>query len=298
MKPLVIGSRGSQLALIQAQLVIDNLKRKFPDLDIYTRVIKTAGDRFDTHPIGEIDQRGIFTKEIENKLLGGEIDLAIHSLKDLPVELHPELVIAAIPPREDPRDCWISLNHPHPSCLQPSAIVCTGSPRRANQLLRRRPDLRIVPIRGNVESRLKKLKENREWQGTVLALAGIKRMGLDLSSFLWTPLGDDWMLPAPGQGALALQTRIDDKYTQSLVKCLNDFPTACAVYAERAFLHELGGGCRTAVGAKAQPEGSRLILEGIWWPEEAIQPKEGKIVGEMQQAEQLGKKLADLLKKL
>ncbi|ACD84241.1 hydroxymethylbilane synthase [Candidatus Methylacidiphilum infernorum] len=298
MKPLIIGSRGSRLALIQAQLIVDSLKKEYPLLDIQIRVIKTTGDHLEAQPIRDIDQRGIFTKEIENKLLEGEIDLAVHSLKDLQVELHPRLVIAAIPPREDPRDCWISLQHPHPSSLQAGAIVVTGSPRRANQLLRKRPDLRIVPVRGNVESRLRKLRENRQWQGTVLALAGIKRLGIDISSFFCTPLSMDWMLPAPGQGALALQARIEDKHTQSLVKHLNDFSTACAVTAERVFLHELGGGCRTAVGARAEVEGSRLVLEGIWWPQQAIEPKEGKVVGEIHRAEDLGKKLADLLKNL
>jgi hydroxymethylbilane synthase len=296
---LVIGTRGSPLALIQTQSIIDRLKQEYPDLEIKTKIIKTTGDQLsDYEHLEAIQQRGIFTKEIEKKLLEAEIDLAVHSLKDMPVEMPQGLEIAAIPPREDPRDCWVSLHYPHPDCLEPGAIVAVGSPRRANQLLRKRPDLRVVPIRGNVETRLKKLRENKEWMGTILAMAGIKRLGIDLSSFFCTYLGLDWMLPAPGQGALALETRQGDKRTQDLVQFLNDFPSACEVCAERSFLYELGGGCRTAVGAMAKVERSKLVLYGIWWPQGSLRPKEGKVVGQIQEAKKLGQELAHLLRKL
>ena len=241
-KTLTIGSRGSQLALWQARHVASRLEQ----LGAATRIeiIKTTGDRLQTASLIEAGGKGLFTKEIEEALLAGVIDIAVHSLKDLPAETPSGLVIAAIPEREDPRDALIGrrLND-----LPNGARVGTSSSRRAAQLLHLRPDLRTQPIRGNVDTRLRKSK-TAEYDAIVLAVAGLRRLRLD--NEITEVLSPDQMCPAAGQGALAIETRADDP-ARDLCVALNHEPTSRAVTCERAVLAALGGGCQLPLGAFA-----------------------------------------------
>jgi hydroxymethylbilane synthase len=251
---LTIGSRGSQLALWQAQFVAALLERR----GVTTRIeiIKTTGDHLQTASLVQAGGKGLFTKEIEEALLTGTIDVAVHSLKDLPTEGREDLVIAAIPDREDPRDAILGSalkNVPH------GALVGTSSGRRAAQLRLLRPDLQIQPIRGNIDTRLRKLKEG-QYDAVLLAAAGLRRLGLahEISEIL----SPQQMCPAPGQGALAIQTRVDDP-AREICTQFNDEPTSQAVTCERTVLAALGGGCQLPVGTFAEPMGETLKVIAV-----------------------------------
>jgi hydroxymethylbilane synthase len=251
---LTIGSRGSQLALWQAQFVAAHLERR----GVTTRIeiIKTTGDHLQTASLVQAGGKGLFTKEIEEALLTGTIDVAVHSLKDLPTEGREDLVIAAIPDREDPRDAILGSalkNVPH------GALVGTSSGRRAAQLRLLRPDLQIQPIRGNIDTRVRKLKEG-QYDAIVLAAAGLRRLGLahEISEIL----SPQQMCPAPGQGALAIQTRVDDP-AREICTQFNDEPTSQAVTCERTVLAALGGGCQLPVGTFAEPMGETLKVIAV-----------------------------------
>lgn len=251
---LTIGSRGSALALWQARHVALLLE----PLGVATsiEIIKTTGDHLQTASLTQAGGKGLFTKEIEEALLNGSIDLAVHSLKDLPTENPRGLVIAAIPEREDPRDAIVGMPF---ADLPEGAIVGTSSNRRGAQLRLLRPDLDVQPVRGNVDTRLRKLKEG-QYSAIMLAAAGLRRLGLESEiSGIFSP---EQICPAPGQGALAIQTRVDDPAHQ-ICAALNHSSSADCVTAERCLLAELGGGCQLPVGAFAEISGERMRLSGV-----------------------------------
>ncbi|MCE0522840.1 MAG: hydroxymethylbilane synthase [Methylacidiphilales bacterium] len=316
MKPLILGSRGSPLALAQTRHVVAELKRAWPGRNFEIHVIKTEGDRLSesadagTTKLG----KGLFTAELERALLAGDIDLAVHSLKDLPTTGTEGLMVAAIPKRGDAADVLITKNtEPRETLpegwvtasgslrrvilgpeLRYGAIVATGSPRRVSQLRLVRDDLVTVPIRGNIDTRLRKFRENDDWSGLVLAAAGLERLKPELGDLTVTRLPFAQMLPAPGQGALALQTRTESSVDiRTLIRAVHDPVTAAAVSAERMFLQALGGGCGEPIAAHAEVEGDNLLrLEGIAWLIGEIVPRRGKLVRRLDQAEALGVDLA------
>jgi hydroxymethylbilane synthase len=255
-QPLRIGTRASKLALIQSGDMRDRIALAAPDAEVSLAHISTAGDRIQDRLLTEIGGKGLFTLEIEQALLSGAIDCAVHSLKDMPGENPPGLVIAAIPEREDPRDAILSAAYDAIDVLPQGARLGTASLRRQTQARHRRPDLVIVPLRGNVDTRLAKLQAGAA-DAILLAASGLNRMGLG-----HLPRGfiDPWECPpAPGQGALAIQTREGDADAPWL-EGLKHRPTTLAVAAERGALSALEGSCRTAIGAYARLDGSRLIL--------------------------------------
>jgi hydroxymethylbilane synthase len=256
-QPIRIGTRGSKLALVQAGLVRAAIARALGTDDAAMLVqITTTGDRIQDRTLAEIGGKGLFTQEIEAALLEGRIDCAIHSLKDMPAESLPGLVIAATPEREDPRDAFVSARFESFDALPNGAVLGTASLRRQAQALHLRPDLTILALRGNVDTRLAKL-ERGEADAIILAAAGLNRLGLgDKARWFMDPRE---MPPAPGQGALAVQTRTEDTGAEWLAD-LRHGPTTLAVAAERGALAALDGSCRTAVGAYGRIEGRRLIL--------------------------------------
>jgi hydroxymethylbilane synthase len=258
-RTFVVGTRGSRLALRQTQIVIDALRVARPGTEIAVREIKTEGDR-SSAPLSEIGGLGVFTKAIEDALLAGEVDLAVHSLKDLPPRITDGLVIAAVPARGDPRDALVTAGGRTLASLPPGARIGSGSARRSLQLLRLRPDLRMAEIRGNVDTRVRKV-ETGEYDGAVLAVAGLERLRLREKAAHVFSLEE--MVPAVGQGALAVETRAGDAEARALVATIDDAGSRACVEAERAFLAKLGAGCRMPVGAHATVDGGRLALTAM-----------------------------------
>jgi hydroxymethylbilane synthase len=261
---LRIGTRGSALALIQAAELCRRLAGAHralaaPDA-IETVIIKTSGDKAGDRSLAEIGGKGLFVKEIEEALLAGRIDIAVHSLKDLPSFLPEGVVLAAHLPREDPRDAWCSPRARHIGELPMGATVGTSSPRRRAQLLHLRSDLRIVALRGNVETRLKKLRSGAA-EATVLAMAGLNRLGL--ADRITAVLEPGEMLPAAAQGAIGAECRAEDAKTRALLAAIDDAPTAARVTAERAVLAALGGSCRTPIAALAELAEGALHLRAM-----------------------------------
>lgn len=249
-KRIVIGSRGSELALWQSNHIKDRLQALYPDHEIVIEIIRTTGDHILDSPLSMIGGKGLFTAELEEALIASRIDLAVHSLKDLPTQVHPLLAIGAIPERADVRDAFVGNNavkaiHDLPQ----NATVATGSLRRKAQLLAIRPDLNVVDVRGNVPTRVKKLRENG-WSGMILAAAGLTR--LSMQAEITEHIDPSVMLPAPGQGALGLEIRADDARMRELLRPLNDEQTALCVTAERIVLDKLGGGCQLPLGTHAR----------------------------------------------
>lgn len=244
MHPLIIGTRGSSLALAQANWVRDRLREQ--GLEVEIEVIKTTGDTANTQPLSNMLTRGVFVTDIETALLAGEIDIAVHSMKDLPALDTPGLVIAAVPTREDPRDALISSSGAKLVDLPEGAVIGTSSPRRKAQLLSLRPDLKIAEIRGNIDTRIRKL-ENGDFNAICLAVAGLNRLGLDYNI---TECFDPTQQPgAAGQGALAVQCK--SERVSKLLQFLDNMPSRLAVEAERAVLAGLGGGCGMPLGVYA-----------------------------------------------
>ena len=259
---LRIGSRGSPLALVQAREVQSRLA-KAAGLDpaqIEIKVIRTTGDAIQDRPLAEAGGKGLFTKEIEEALLDGRIDLAVHSSKDMPTVLPQGLILSAFLPREDPRDAFIGRSARTLRDLPSGAVLGTASLRRQALVKHLRPDVKIVPLRGNVETRLRKL-EAGDFDATILAVAGLKRLGLleSATSFL----DPEEFVPAVGQGAIGIETRESDDKTRALVAKINDADTAIALAAERAFLAVLDGSCRTPIGAYARVSGDALRFRGL-----------------------------------
>jgi hydroxymethylbilane synthase len=288
---LRIGTRGSPLALAQANMVRDALAAArgldlgFDPSGIEITVIRTSGDRIQDRPLSESGGKGLFTKEIEDALLAGEIDLAVHSAKDLTTLLPPGLVLPACLPREDARDAFISRKAVNLSALHKGATLGTASLRRAAQVKRVRPDLQIVPLRGNVETRLRKLDDGA-MDATILALAGLKRLGrADAATALLEP-GD--FLPAVGQGVIALQAREDDDLTREALAAINHPATATALAAERAFLEILDGSCRTPIAGHATISNDRLQLRGMIIRPDGSEAHETVREGHVREAAALG----------
>jgi len=292
MKTLVVGTRGSQLALAQSNYIIDALKRVKPDINWELKIIKTTGDKFLNETFEKLEGKGLFVKEIESALVKKEIDLAVHSMKDLPSEEDDALKIAAVTERENPRDVLVSNKDHFLSSLPRGAVVGTSSVRRKAQLLNVRPDLQFSPIRGNVNTRLRKMKE-LELDAIILAYAGLKR--LDLLKEMKELISVKICTPAVGQGALGIQIRSDDKGTESIVSLLNHDATQKAITAERGLLQCLGGGCSVPMGAYAELEDSVVKLRGmVCSPDGSLCLKDYQ-VGPVSDAAMVGRQLAERL---
>ena len=286
---LRIGTRGSRLALWQANFVADRLRALAAPREVALVEIQTAGDQVRDRPLALIGGEGVFTKEIQRALLDGAADVAVHSLKDLPTLPVEGLTLAAVPPRGATGDVVVSVKYRRFDDLPPGAVVATSSLRRRAQLLHRRADLRVVDIRGNVETRLRKL-ETDGLDATVLAQAGLERLGL--SQAITEILDPEWMLPAVGQGALGLECRAGDAATLGLVGRLDDGPTRQAVVAERALLRALGGGCQVPLGAAAVVSDDRLTLRAAVLRPDGGRRIEGEVTGPPNEATALGQRLA------
>lgn len=254
-----VGTRGSDLALRQVQEVVEQLLDSFPDVRCEVCPIATRGDRHPENTIPEIGV-GVFVRELEEALRRRQIDVAVHSMKDLPTEQPQDLMLAAVTKREDPRDALVNRWNAPLRELPGGARIGTGSPRRAVQLLAQRPDLQVLPIRGNVPTRLGKAR-GPDYDGVVVALAGLRRLGREQEAAEVFPC--EVMVPAPGQGALALQVREGDEALAGLLRGIEHRDTAVAVRAERALLQVVGGGCRAAFGAYASVAGTSLTLTGM-----------------------------------
>jgi len=287
---ITIGTRGSALALVQAEGVKDRLERRHPGLVVNLEVIKTKGDKILDVPLAQVGGKGLFVKEIEEALLEGRVDLAVHSMKDVPTDIPPALSIAAITEREDFRDALVNGTGVGLSALPPGARIGTSSLRRRAQLLHWRPDLEIVPLRGNLDTRLKKLTTDH-LDGVILAAAGLSRMNLShqASQFLEPEL----MLPAIGQGALGLEVRRDDQEILDRIAFLHHRPTAVCVTGERAFLKRLEGGCQLPVAALGRLEGERLTLTGLVADSDGRRYFRDSLETPAQEAEAAGRELAE-----
>jgi len=288
----VIGTRRSKLALWQAEWVHARLRELEPELAVSLKRIKTTGDKILDTPLASIGGKGLFVKEIEEALLRGEIDLAVHSMKDVPTRLPAGLEILAIPEREDPRDVLITRNKVSLARLVPGSRIGTSSLRRQAQLLHYRPDLSIQILRGNLDTRLRKL-EAGEYDGIILAAACIKRLGW--SDRVTEYLSPDVCLPAIGQGALALEGRTDDGFVREVVARLDHHPTRIAVTAERAFLERLEGGCQVPIAAHAAITNGTLTLSALIAGVDGRRLVRDSVQGPMRDAHRLGVELAERL---
>ncbi|MHC1741508.1 MAG: hydroxymethylbilane synthase [Syntrophobacteraceae bacterium] len=259
-RPLRIGTRGSLLALTQSGLIKRALEELWPGLQVELKIIKTTGDRIQDVPLAKVGGKGLFVKEIEDALLAEEVDLAVHSMKDVPAELPPGLEIGVVPEREDPRDVLITNRGKGLGDLPEGAVVGSSSLRRAAQVKRLRPDLRVEMLRGNLDTRLKKL-ENGQYDAIILAAAGLHRMGWrDRITAYFDP---SEFVPAIGQGALGLELRTNDETTRRLAGPLHHADTAVAVEAERAFLQTLEGGCQVPIGGHATVSPDEVTFSGL-----------------------------------
>jgi hydroxymethylbilane synthase len=289
-RTLVVGTRGSRLALRQTEIVVDALRAAHPHIEIAVREVRTEGDRRPEEPLANIGGRGVFVKGLERALLDREIDLAVHSAKDVPADVSPGLTLAAFPRRGDPRDALVTRNGATLAELAAGARVGTGSARRAVQLLAMRPDLQCLDIRGNVDTRIRKVNEG-QYDAVVLAVAGLERLGLlDRASEIFEP---DVMLPAVGQGALAVEVREDDAEVIEVLRALDDADTRAAVVAERAFLQRLGGGCRLPFGALAQVERGALRMRGFISDAAGLRMLRAEQSGPVEAPAALGRRLAE-----
>ena len=288
---LRLGTRASLLALCQANWIKKRVEELNPAVLVNLVHIKTTGDKNDT-PLYKVGGKGLFVKEIEEALLGGEIDLAVHSAKDLPALIPEGLALLAFPEREDPRDALITEDGKRFGEIPRAGKVGTGSLRRKAQLLHLRPDLEIVPLRGNLDTRIKKLS-SLKLDAIILASAGMRRMCWEARvSEYFDP---EVMLPATGQGVLAIEGRMEDDGVRQAVVPLNHIPTQISVLAERAFLKRLGGGCQVPIAGLARTEGEKLIFTGLVAGVDGKRVIKGKIEGPVGKNEELGERLAEEL---
>ena len=290
---VVVGTRGSKLALTQSKWVVSQLEACNPHVEFEIKIIKTKGDMIQNVPLDKIGDKGIFVKEIEQQLLEGEIDIAIHSMKDMPSEVCEGLQFTYTPIREDSRDVLI-LKEPigHINELPKGARIGTGSKRRKYQLLALRPDLQIEPIRGNIDTRISKI-ETENLDGIVLAAAGVKRLGREEEIGYYLPIQE--MIPAPAQGALAIEIRKDDETIYNLIRPIEDLMSQLQIEAERAFLEGVEGSCHLPIGASATLEEGRLHLIGLLGDEEGTKLVKQEIEGvckSIEEARNLGYSLA------
>jgi hydroxymethylbilane synthase len=290
MRKFTIGSRGSRLALWQTEFTKQALEKRFPEVQFDVKIIKTKGDAVLDTALSKIGDKGLFTKEIETALLAEDIDLAVHSLKDLPT-LQPEgLKIGAVSKREMPNDVLISKTFASIDDLPNGARVATGSLRRRSQLLAHRPDLEIVEIRGNVPTRIEKLLAS-DLDGMILAFAGVHRLGLD--AHIRQVIPAEILLPAVGQGVMAVEIREDDAEIAAMLSELNDHETEACITAERAFLRRLEGGCQVPIGANAIFEPGEIFLHGFVGTLDGARVIRQSIRGIASGAESLGTDLAE-----
>ena len=289
---LKIGTRGSQLALFQANWVKDQLIQAHPHLKVTLIKIRTSGDRIQDAPLAKIGGKGLFVKEIEEALIQKRIDLAVHSIKDVPTEFPQGLHLSVITKREDPRDVFISRSGKTLKDLPQNAKIGTSSLRRQAQILHFRSDFEMIPLRGNLDTRLKKLK-TMNLDGIVLALAGVKRLGLE--ERITEIIPTDISLPAIGQGALGIETRLNDKMVEEQIQFLNDKDSWIAVSAERAFLKKLEGGCQVPIAAFARAVGTTLQIDGLVGTIDGKRLIGHRMEGPIEKAESLGIELAEIL---
>ena len=294
-RPCRIGTRGSPLALAQAHETRARLMQAFdlPEAAFEIVVIKTTGDRVLDRPLGEIGGKGLFTKEIEEALLSGDIDLAVHSMKDMPVDQPDGLMIDACLPREDVRDAFVTLDGQSLSDMKEGATVGTSSLRRRAQLLHRRPDLNVVEFRGNVQTRLGKLADGVA-EGTFLAMAGLTRLGL-LDEVKAAPIGEDDMLPAVAQGAIGIERREDDPVVARMLDAIRHPETEARLAAERAFLAALDGSCQTPIAGLAEIDGAAMTFRGEILRPDGAAAYAGKRTGAASDGAAMGRDLADAL---
>lgn len=289
---VVLGTRGSKLAVHQSEWVQARLHELAPHVTVDLRRIHTAGDKILDVPLAKIGGKGLFVKEIEEALLSGDIDLAVHSMKDVPTELPERLELLCVPFREDPRDALISRDGRLFKDLPHGAKVGTSSLRRQSQLLQARPDLSIAMLRGNLDTRLKKLREG-QFDAIVLAAAGLRRLGWEHE--ITEYLAPEISLPAIGQGALGIEGRKDDALVRSLLRGLEHTQTRTMVLAERALLHRLQGGCQVPIAAHATLNGSEVILEGLVASVDGKEIIRDRVRGDVADPESLGVQLAERL---
>jgi hydroxymethylbilane synthase len=317
--PIRIATRGSALALVQANTVLALCRQAFPGLTFELNIIKTTGDKLQTasmsKPAPDLP-KGLFTKELEVALLAGEADLAVHSLKDLPTELPAGLMLGAVLPRVDPRDALILRGDAIPvgrryapgttlRQLPQGAVVATSSTRRSAQLLHLRPDVRVVEIRGNVPTRLQKLVDHPDWDATLLAVAGLLRLGYEIApggqlhgagipaGLVATPVGIEDMVPCVGQAAIGLEIRSGDAAMEAVCARLNHDDTLRCVRAERAFLRAMGGGCQSPIAAYALSRGEQLELRAVSFKDP--EPRRAEASGPGADPERLGEAVAERL---
>ncbi|MBI5789164.1 MAG: hydroxymethylbilane synthase [Candidatus Schekmanbacteria bacterium] len=291
-KTLIIGSRGSQLALWQAEHVVRCLQDNHPGLSVKITKIKTQGDKILDVPLAKVGGKGLFVKELEEALLDGRIDLAVHSMKDVPTDLPEGLAISAITEREDVRDVLIAKPGVTLDNLPKDAVIGTSSLRRQAQLLNYNPAFRIVQLRGNLNTRLKRMEE-QNMDGIILAAAGVKRLGFQDKIAQCLPM--ELSLPAVGQGSLGIETRTADEEVNRLIACLNHRESALAVTAERAFLTRLEGGCQVPIGACAYVEGDNITLQGLIARVDGSTLLRRQISGNVSKVRELGVRLAEEL---
>ena len=291
MTTITIGTRKSKLALVQTAMIRTALMAAHPGLEVAVTQITTKGDVILDRPLSAIGDKGLFVTEIEDAMRAGEVDLAVHSAKDLPSVLPPDMLLAAFPAREDPRDALVSRNKRGLAALPPGATVGTSSLRRACQLRHARPDLQLADLRGNVDTRLRKLHEG-QYDAIVLAAAGLHRLGLEaeISEYLDPAV----MLPAVSQGILGLEIRADDARLAALLAPLDNAAARAAATAERAFLAQIGGGCQVPLAAHAQLVGQTLTLQGMIGSTSG-QLIRGEQYGSSSDAAALGAQLAEQL---
>ncbi len=292
---IVVGTRGSKLALIQTNWVVEELKKANPEIEFEVKVIKTKGDLITHLPLHKIGDKGLFTKEIEQQLLDKEIDLAIHSMKDMPSTLPEGLKFANVPKREDPRDVLVlKEGYTNLDDLPKGAKIGTGSKRRTYQLLKYRPDLEIVPIRGNIDTRIRKI-EDENLHGVVLAAAGLIRANLKERISYYLP--PNIMVPAPAQGALAIEIREHDSSIEEIVSHIKDEITETQVAAERGFLSGVNGSCHVPMGAYCEIKDDNITLTGLYGDEDGDKLVIKSLEGKIEDASKLGFELADLVLK-
>lgn len=289
---LVIGTRKSVLALWQAEYVAQRLREQYPGLTVELLPVSTRGDEILNRPLAEIGGKGLFIRELEELMREGRADMAVHSLKDMPAELPEDFTLAAVTDREDPRDAFVSLRYPGVEALPAGAKVGTSSLRRQSQLLHRRPDLVVESLRGNVQTRLRKLDEG-QYDAVILAAAGLKRLGLGdrIASYLST----EDSIPAAGQGVMAVEVRKKDEETRQMLAFLHNARVASCIAAERAFLGCVGGDCKVPAGAFAAEDGDGLRVDAFIASEDGQTFYRRSVSGALPDADRLGTAVADAL---
>lgn len=288
-KRIVIGSRGSKLALIQSEFIAQRIRETSPGLEVRIETISTKGDQILDRPIAEIGGKGLFTQELESALVDGVIDLAVHSLKDLPTEQPEGITLAATPARATPNDALVCTKWKSLDALPNEAVVGTSSVRRKAQLLAAQPDLKVVDLRGNVDTRIRKVEEGTI-DAAVLACAGLERLGRE--DAIAEILPASVMLPAPGQGALGIQARSDDGELLEALKAINHPATEAETIAERTLLVELGGGCQMPMGALARVDGDDITLDTCVCGLDGVRVLRVHLTGDTRRPHELGQRAA------